>query len=75
MALSTVPSKPVNLEHSGLQPKLITIADATGKTVASHEATGTAITKIPLDNLANGVYFINIDTQNGVIRRKITIAR
>lgn len=66
----------LNLEQSLSGESLITVYNLTGKTVYSSAHTGTELS-IPIDlsELANGVYFVQLENKLGIATRKIVITK
>src|SRR5690606_4086600 len=65
----------INLQFDEEGPTLITVVNATGAVVLSHNFHSKPETTLQISSLPNGVYFVKTSTYGGTVVNKIVIAR
>ncbi len=65
----------LRIDNPDLKVNAISISDISGRIVISRKDVSGYPLRIDTENLANGVYFIRIDTSEGMINRKIVVKR
>ncbi|MBC7552562.1 MAG: C10 family peptidase [Taibaiella sp.] len=65
----------IDLNQSNVNVRKVTVTDIKGKTVLTQQGNGASLIKVPVHKLADGNYILDITTENGTIRKKITIAK
>ena len=65
----------VDLQQAGQLATDVIVTDVQGKTIYSEQLNNEPVVRIPVKSLSEGVYFIEVSTESGIIKRKITVAR
>lgn len=62
----------INIELTDLIGEYVTIFNSLGQQIATHNF-DQASTSIPADNLSRGIYFLNIQTDQGLVNKRIVV--